>query len=180
MFTKNQFLMGLFLATISPVITFAPANAQRSPVVTDPPPIQNPEFAPDGFNNFSSGTFGGIPVGTGPASSISIPPGMSGAGAGASGTNSGASGSSSGDTTTATTTIGDIAEYFASNIDRSLEDLATPDVAKKPLRIVRRRSTFCPNPSISSRSSERLDELLNQSEQFLEEVKQIDPTNSLW
>ncbi|MGK7952432.1 MAG: hypothetical protein AB4368_27495 [Xenococcaceae cyanobacterium] len=159
MSTKNQILMGLILATMSKVMMITPANA--SPDMTPPSsPPETDNFVPDDFNFSSNSIVGGI----------AIPPEMSlptGAADGSSVSGEG------------TMTLADIADYYAKNIDRSLNDLATEDVAQKPRRIVRRRSAVCPNPKIS-RSSEKLDDLLNQSEQFIEQVNQIKPENRIW
>ena len=79
-----------------------------------------------------------------------------------------------------TITVADIADYFTSSIDQSLQELDTSTIAQQPRRIVRRRSSgSCPNPQISG-SSARLNDLLSQSEKFLEEVNQVKPENSPW
>ncbi|MGK7935966.1 MAG: hypothetical protein AB4206_09245 [Xenococcaceae cyanobacterium] len=189
MFTKNQILMGIIVATIGKAISIAPVNAWP-----DPSPVQSNNFVPDDPTISSSGLFG---IGGGGESStggISIPPGMNRPSKAASGTNSGGSSSgiagdtnpsdtstaSAGSNTNGTITVADIAKYFAASIDRSLDGANTSDVAQKPLRIVRRRnSASCPNPSIA-RPSESLDDLLSQSEEFLEQVNKLKPENSVW
>lgn len=179
MFTKKQLIMSIGLATIVKAIIITPANAK-----TDNIGVQI-FSAPPSFSGSASGgdfTLGGATAGEGLAGGISIPPGMSLPTPGASGTSSGSSASgTSGDGSGAsgTVTVADIADYFASSIDLSLDELDT-NVAQRPRRIVRRRnSASCPNPKIS-RSSESLDDLLNQSEEFIEKVNQIKPENSIW
>ncbi len=189
MSTKNQILMGLILVTISKVMMITPANAWP-----DSSAVQSNNFVPDDFNFSSGSTAGGIGGGGGSGSegftsSIAIPPEMSsptGAtdGSGISSDGSGISGdggnaSTEGTNSTGTITVTDIANYYANSIDRSLNDLEIGEVAQKPRRIVRRRSAVCPNPQIS-RSSEKLDELLDRSEQFIEQVNQIKPENRIW
>lgn len=179
MLNKQQFWMGLILAIFSGAIT---ANAAKA--LPDGPPPQSPpktdNFVPDDFVNFSSGTSaGGIGDSNGLNifGSITIPPEMSTPTGASSG--SGVSGDGNSVSGDGTITLADIADYYTKNIDRLLEEPAVGEVAQKPRRIVRRRSAVCPNPQIS-RSSERLDELINQSEQFIEQVDQIKPENSIW
>ena len=193
MFTKNQILMGIIVATIGKAITITPANAQ---VVTDTAAIQS-NFVPDDATTFSSGVFGIGGGGKSITGGISIPPGMNFPSTAATGSNTGGSGSgisggtnpsnpsdtsnaSSGSSINGTITVADIAKYFAASIDQSLDGAYNSNVAQKPLRIVRRRSSAsCPNPSIA-RPSESLDNLLSQSEEFLEQVNQLKPENSVW
>ncbi len=187
MLSKHRLWISLILSIMSGAVTITSARAYP-----DSPPPQD-VFSPDTLVNFSSSTVGGT-IGGGNGSQgftggIAIPPemssptgatdgsGISGDGSGISGEGSGSNGE--GSNGTRTITVADIADYYATNIDRSLNDLATEDVAQKPRRIVRRRSTACPNPQISS-SSEKLDELINQSEQFIEQVNQIKPENRIW
>lgn len=172
MLSKNRLWMSLMLSIMSGAVTITSARA-----FPDSPPPQD-VFSPDTLVNFSSSTVGGTIGGSdslGLTGSIAIPSEMSvstGAGDGSGSNGEGSNG-------TRTITVADIADYYATNIDRSLNDLATEDVAQKPRRIVRRRNTACPNPQISS-SSEKLDELLNQSEQFIEQVNQIKPEKRIW
>lgn len=186
MLSKNRLWISLILSIMSGAVTITSARA-----FPDSPPPQD-IFSPDTLVNFSSGSVGGTIGGSGSlglTGGIAIPPemslstgaadgsGISGDGSGISGEGSGSNGE--GSNGTRTITVADIADYYAKNIDRSLKDLATEDVAQKPRRIVRRRNTACPNPQIS-RSSEELDDLLNQSEQFIEQVNQIKPEKRIW
>ena len=185
MFTKKQLAISLGLATIVKVMIITPANAKTDNIgagVLD---------SPSGTASYNPGevTSGQLIFGD-----ISIPPGMNVPGGGTVGTSPGGSDSSSastgdgttsgtgdGSSSTGTVTVADIADYFASNIEQSIENLDTSNIAQGPRRIVRRRSSAsCPNPQIS-RSSESLDDLLNQSEQFLEQVERAKSGNSsIW
>ena len=202
MFTRKQLLLGIGLTIISKVVITAPANAFPDNLGVQ---IFNspPSFA--GSSSAKGSTGGGVNTGEALTSGISIPPGMtlpstaassgssSGSSSGISGdgntSNTGDGSSSSGDGNTSNTgdgssssgtvTVADIAEYFASSIDRSLDELDTSNIAQRPRRIVRRRSVSCPNPQ-ASRSSQELDDLLSQSEKFIEQVNQLKPENSAW
>lgn len=180
MFTRKQLFMSISLAVISKVVLTAPAHAF-------PDNIGAQMFSGPAFSGSSTGgsSTGGVNTGgEGLTGGISIPPGMSLPSAAAPGTSSGGSSSGvtgdSGNSSTGIVTVADIANYFTSSIDRSLEELDTSQVAQRPRRIVRRRSSAsCPNPQIS-RSSESLDDLLSQSEQFIEQLNQLKPENSIW
>lgn len=192
---EKQFLLGIGLTIVSKVVIIAPVNAFPDNIGAQ---IFNaPAFS--GSSSRGGSTEGSVITGEGLTGGISIPPGMSLPSTGASsGTSGGSTSGISGDGNTSnasnsvdagngsissgTITIADIANYFTSNIDRSLNELDpdTSTVAQRPRRIVRRKSSAsCPNPQIS-RSSETLDDLLSQSEQFLEQVNQFNPENSAW
>lgn len=191
MFTKKQLLIGMGLTIMGNAIMVTAANADDMSATS----LQGSNFVgPSGASSYS---IGGLIPGEGLAGGISIPPSMTlsstaAAGANPGGSTSGITGdtnpsnpsdtsnASSGSSTNGTITVADIAKYFAASIDRSLDGANTFDVAQKPLRIVRRRSTAsCPNPSIA-RPSESLDDLLSQSEEFLEQLNQLKPENSVW
>lgn len=181
MVTKKQLLISISLAVMSKVVLTAPANAF-------PDNIGAQIFsAPPSFSGSTGGgsSTGGISTGgEGLTGGIVIPPGMSVPSAASPGTSSGGSSSGvtgdSGNSSTGIVTVADIANYFTNSIDRSLDELDTSQVAQRPRRIVRRRSSAsCPNPQIS-RSSESLDDLLSQSEQFIEQLNQLKPENSIW
>ena len=87
---------------------------------------------------------------------------------------------SSGESGSGTITVNDVAEYLASNINQSVEQLDSSTIAQGPRRIVRRRSSACPNPEVSKRSAAELDALLSQSQEFIEQVNAIKPENSIW
>lgn len=186
-FTKKQLVMTIGLTVIGNAMIVTAANAEDLSSVN----LQGSEIVgPSSIVNFN---VGGGNSGQAILGGISIPPDMNVPGSGTVGTSPGGSDSSSastgdggtsstgdGSSSTGTFTVADIADYFASNIEQSIEELDTSNIAQKPRRIVRRRSSAsCPNPQIS-RSSESLEALLNQSEQFLEQVEQAKPENSIW
>ena len=191
MFTKKQLLIGIGLTVMGNAIMVTAANADDLSTTS----LQGSNFV--GPTNASNYSVGGIIAGEGLAGGISIPPSMTLPSTAAAGGNPGSSSSgiagdtnpsnpsdtsnaSSGSSTNGTITVADIAQYFAASIDQSLDGGDTFNVAQKPIRIVRRRSSAsCPNPSIA-RPSESLDDLLSQSEEFLEEVNKLKPENSVW
>ena len=182
MFTKKQLVISIGLTVIGNAMMVTAANADDISATS----LSGSNFV--GTNAVNSNIGDGAST-QGIVGGIPIPPGLNVPGSGTSGTSSGGSGGSGSSSTgdgsgsTGTITVADIAEYFASSIDRSLKELDTSSTVastNKPRRIVRRRnSASCPNPQIS-RSSESLDDLLNQSEQFLEQVEQVKPENSAW
>lgn len=196
MLSKHRLWISLILSIMSGAVTITSAGAFPD----SPPPQFNfvdssstSSFGSVGSSTGSESFTGGVaiptemssPTGATDGSGISGDgTGISGDGSGISGDGTGVAGEGSGSNGegsngTGTITVADIADYYAKNIDSFLNDLANEDVAQKPRRIVRRRSTACPNPQISS-SSEKLDELLNQSEQFIKQVNQIEPEKRIW
>ena len=159
MFTKKQLVIGIGLTVIGNAMMITAANADDISATY----LNGSNFVGTGAVNSNIGDGAS---GLGILGGISIPPGMN----------------VPGSVSTGTITVADIAEYFASSIDRSLEELDTSSPVastNKPRRIARRSSASCPNLQIS-RSSESLDDLLNQSEQFLEQVEQVKPENIAW
>ena len=146
--------------------------------ITIPPGMNIPGTTSAGTTAGGSGSSGsGISGTTAGGNSITGDSTVSSSGT-TSGDSGGETASGGSNNTSGTVSINDIANYFVSSINQSLEqsDTSTTELAEGPRRIVRRRSTNCLNPQ----ASEDLDDLLAQSQDFISQVKEIQPENSIW
>lgn len=80
-------------------------------------------------------------------------------------------------------TLNELAELIENDLQQSLEAVAAAEaleqeVADKPRKFVRRRATDCISPAVQAR--ETFNRKFQQSQEFLEQIKQLDPNNSVW
>lgn len=86
----------------------------------------------------------------------------------------------SGESTRAVT-LNELAELIEDDLQQSLNDLAIAEEIgdeEQPRRFVRRRSSNCINPAIQAR--ETVQTKLEESQQFIEQVEQLNPDNNIW
>ena len=80
-------------------------------------------------------------------------------------------------------TLDELARLIERDLQQSLDDVAAAEALEqelqdRPRKFVRRRSTSCISPAIQAR--ETYNRKLEQSQQFLEQMEQLNPNNSLW
>ena len=80
-------------------------------------------------------------------------------------------------------TLDELARLIEEDLQQSLSDVAAAEALEqelqdRPRKFVRRRSTSCISPTIQAR--ETYSRKLEQSRQFLEQLEQLNPNNSIW
>lgn len=78
-------------------------------------------------------------------------------------------------------TLNELANLIEDDLQQSLNDLAIAEEIgdeEQPRRFVRRRSSNCINPAIQAR--ETVQTKLEESQQFIEQVEQLNPDNNIW
>lgn len=88
----------------------------------------------------------------------------------------------SGESTKAVT-LNELADLIEDDLQQSLNELAAAEAAEEigdnqPRRFVRRRSSNCINPAIQAR--ETVQTKLEESQQFIEQIEQLNPDNNIW
>lgn len=74
--------------------------------------------------------------------------------------------------------LNDLAKLMQEDIEKSLSDLAEAEANQEPRRFARRRSTDCANTTAQLRKT--IEDKLEASQRFVEQLKKMSPENSAW